>query len=72
MKLPTTTVEKVDHAKAGSEIRRLRVAAGISLRRLALLLQVSAPFLSDMELGKRGWSPERFEQAQKQIKQTKL
>ena len=37
----------------GQNIRRLREAAGISLRELARATKVSAPFLSDVELGRR-------------------
>jgi transcriptional regulator with XRE-family HTH domain len=69
MKLPTIKVQEINHAEAGKQIRTLRVKNNISLRRLAVALKISAPFLSDMELGRRGWSVERFELAQVKIKQ---
>ena len=37
----------------GRKMRELREAAGISLRELAREAKVSAPFLSDIELGRR-------------------
>ena len=37
----------------GRKLRDLREAAGISLRELAREAKVSAPFLSDVELGRR-------------------
>ena len=37
----------------GRKLRELREAAGISLRELAREAKVSAPFLSDVELGRR-------------------
>lgn len=41
--------------EAGAALRRERVAAGIALRAMARQLGVSAPYLSDIELGRR-WS----------------
>ena len=69
MKLPTVQVQETNHAEAGKQIRALREKKGITLRRLAHALKISAPFLSDLELGRRGWSPERFELAQQKIKE---
>ena len=37
----------------GQKLRQLREAAGLSLRELARDVNVSAPFLSDVELGRR-------------------
>ena len=45
----------------GQKIRELREDADISLRELAKRLGVSAPFLSDVELGRRFPSEEVFE-----------
>jgi DNA-binding transcriptional regulator YiaG len=45
----------------GAELRRLRKKRGLSLRAVAAKLKVSAPFLSDCELGRRYWSSERAE-----------
>ena len=71
MKIPVENIEKIDHGAAGKIIRDLREKNNITLRRLAVALKISAPFLSDMELGRRGWSRERFMQAQEKIKEIK-
>lgn len=42
-----------DAITLGAKIRDLREKAGISLRELARDLDISAPFLSDIELGRR-------------------
>ena len=49
--LPTVKVSEIDHLEAGRYIRGLRTRALMSLRRLSHELGVSAPFLSDLELG---------------------
>ena len=43
-------------------MRSVRKKSGLSVRKAALLIKVSAPFLSDMELGRRNWTPERVNQ----------
>lgn len=53
---------KGDDVANGAEIRKLRTSLGVSLRSLASKLEISAPFLSDMELGRRAINRERFEQ----------
>src|ERR1700748_1380843 len=40
-------------ATMGQRIRKLRERAGLSLREVAKAAKVSAPFLSDVELGRR-------------------
>jgi transcriptional regulator with XRE-family HTH domain len=65
MKLPTIKSDEIDHAKAGAMLRERRLSQGISLRQLASQLDISAPFLSDLELGRRSWTAERFEKAVK-------
>jgi DNA-binding XRE family transcriptional regulator len=49
------TVDVIDHAATGESYRRLRKSFGVSLRALAKQLKVSAPFLSDLERGRRNW-----------------
>lgn len=71
MNLPVTTVVKTDNAAAGEAIRSMRKAKKISLRRLAKALGITPPYLSDMELGRRGWSPERFALAQRKLERMK-
>lgn len=45
----------------GAELRRLRQVKKFSLRYVAKELGVSAPFLSDCELGRRNLTPARAE-----------
>lgn len=53
------TIEVIDDVSTGAKMRRHRKAYGISLRALAKAMGISAPFLSDLELGRRNWSNER-------------
>jgi predicted transcriptional regulator len=43
-------------ASIGQRLRNRRVARKVSLRQLAYQMQISPPYLSDLELGRRGWS----------------
>jgi predicted transcriptional regulator len=52
-------IEVIDDVATGEKMRRHRKHYGISLRALAKAMKVSAPFLSDLELGRRNWSNER-------------
>lgn len=45
-----------DHHETGKQMRALREETGRSLRSVASAIGISAPYLSDMELGRRGWS----------------
>lgn len=49
----TRTVTEVDAVKYGMALRQLRLDAGITLRGMAKILNLSPPFLSDCELGHR-------------------
>ena len=69
MKLPTTQINIVDHAAAGLKIRAAREKSHTSLRRLAHLMGISPPFLSDLERGRRNWTPSMFEKADRIIKE---
>jgi hypothetical protein len=51
---------KAAHQAVGIELRRERVAKGLSLRKLAEEIGCSAPFLSDCELGRRRLSPDKM------------
>lgn len=44
----------------GEKLRAKRQKARISLREVARRMEISAPYLSDMELGNRNWSTERM------------
>ena len=61
-------VRMATHATVGRIMREMRQASGLSLRETARRLKCSAPFLSDMELGRRGQS---IEWARKLAKVTK-
>lgn len=45
--------EKSATATMGQRLRELRESAGLSLREVAKAAKISAPFLSDVELGRR-------------------
>lgn len=59
MNLPTKLVEVIDDEATGQMLRAERVAAGFSLRSIARALHFSAPYVSDLELGRRGWTEEK-------------
>lgn len=50
------TGERENAAYRGQEMRKLRQASGLSLRRVAELMEFSAAYISDLELGRRDWS----------------
>lgn len=52
----------------GQFIKEMRTEAQLSLRELAAKIGVSAPFLSDVELGRRNPSPEKLEELAKVFK----
>lgn len=54
----------------GEVVRELREKADLSLRELAKKLDVSPPFLSDVELGRRYPSDETFQKIAKALKVT--
>ena len=55
----------------GERIRELREQLDFSLRELAKVLKVSAPFLSDIELGRRHPSKEVLERLASALKTTR-
>jgi len=57
----------IDHAKCGDKVRVQRERLSIPLKDFALLLGISAPFLSDLERGKRNWTEARFLQVVAEI-----
>lgn len=40
----------------GQQMRNLREKAGVSLREVAITMEVSAPYVSDLERGFRHWN----------------
>jgi transcriptional regulator with XRE-family HTH domain len=71
MKLPIVKVDEINHFRAGEIVRTARIKAGISLRNLARRMDFSAPFVSDLELGRRNWTRETFNLALETIKKIK-
>ena len=53
------SVWKTDEVALGYMMRKLRIAQSVSLRAHARKLKWSAPYVSDLELGRRGWSENR-------------
>lgn len=62
------TGEQIDQRALGREMKELREAMGLSLRSVATGLGISAPYLSDLELGKRNWNDARIVEYKKAIK----
>ena len=60
--LVTRLVRVPDNAATGQLMREARKRSGLSVREMARRLGQSAPFVSDLELGRRGWDEERIEQ----------
>ena len=56
--LVTRLVREIDHVATGALMRQGRLKAKISLREMARRLEYSAPFVSDLELGRRNWTKE--------------
>lgn len=48
--------EKIDNIGTGKNARALRVSKGASLRRVAGIMNISAPYLSGLELGTNNWT----------------
>lgn len=59
VKCPTCggTGEVPNQKSLGAELRKLREKAGLSGRQVARRMHISAPYLSDLELGRRHWTP---------------
>lgn len=49
----------INHVATGNLMRNIRKAEGLSLRQVARMIGVSAPHLSDLELGRRNWTKKR-------------
>jgi len=50
---PEGITREIVNSRIGAEIRRLRMARGITLRQLAKTIGISHPYLSDVEKGRR-------------------
>jgi predicted transcriptional regulator len=47
--------KQISHRALGLEMREKRIKKGITLREMAELIGVSAPYVSDLERGNRSW-----------------
>lgn len=47
---------KIDDIALGGMMRKLRVAQKTSMRSMAATMGYSAPYISDLELGRRAWN----------------
>lgn len=54
-------VNLIDHVATGKIAMRRRKALGLSLRQASAIMGFSAPFLSDLERGRRNWNPNALE-----------
>lgn len=70
-KMPVFTVEKIDSLACGKIVRDARIKSGMSLRQLAVAIGFSAPFVSDLELGRRSWKQDTFDRALATISKVK-
>lgn len=55
----TRKVEVTDEIATGAKMRELRLQTGVSLRQVARHMDLSAPYLSDLERGRRAWTESR-------------
>jgi DNA-binding XRE family transcriptional regulator len=69
LKLPTKSIPQISHVRAGKLIRHVRREHGISQWALADAMNISAPYISDLERGRRNWTAERFYLAGKTIRE---
>lgn len=58
----------MDPRAQGLEMRQMREKKRVSLRDMAKRLDISAPYLSDLELGRRGWNTDLMERYKNALK----
>jgi transcriptional regulator with XRE-family HTH domain len=52
----------------GAEVRRRRIALGMTKRNLALMMEIAPPTIAALEDGNRNWSPRMIEKAAKALR----
>lgn len=57
----------LDPVIAGQYHRAMRERKGKSLREVARMMKVTAPYVSDLERGRRNWTDERMEAYRKAV-----
>lgn len=65
----TESVDQIDSVATGKKLRSMREEAGLALKPIATRMKRSVPYLSDLELGRRGWSEDRAQQFVAAIKE---
>ena len=58
----TRNTKVIDHRATGELMRRARDQSALSLRDMATRLNLSAPYLADLERGRRNWTEARVQQ----------
>ena len=71
IKLVTKSSTEIDSVATGANVRTARRKVNMSLRELSRRMGCSAPYVSDLELGRRNWNPITFTLACKLINQYK-
>ena len=61
-KLVTINVAQIDHEETGKRARVEREKVGKTLKNIGDLMVLSESYLSDLERGRRNWSPTLIEQ----------
>jgi len=61
MEIKLKSTETVDNVRTGQQVRELREQKGLTLRAVAIKAEMSPTYLSDLELGRRKWSPALLE-----------
>jgi len=62
------TISKIDSKEAGKIIREIREGKKMTVSALAGAMRISVPHLSLLERGKRDWTEENIERAEKVLK----
>lgn len=62
------TVQMIDHAETGICNQTLRRMRRLSLREVARRMGLSAPFVSDLERGRRNWTEDLDERYARALK----
>lgn len=60
----------IDNAATGRALRTMRTKKCVSLRELARRMEITAPYLCDLERGNRNWNDDLFARYQKALKQS--
>jgi ribosome-binding protein aMBF1 (putative translation factor) len=62
---------EIDHAALGHKMRQEREGRGIAQSEVASYMKLSQQYVSDLELGRRPWTPKLIERYLKAVEWTK-